>query len=226
MCELLLGQAEEEVGLVLGEVGGALENPAVSLGVVFVDRVVTSGDAVGADGAGGLEELVELEVVVAERTGNGCAPGQILADEGADDVLLEALLLVDYVIGNAEVFGDMACVIDVVERTATACLGRVGNTMLAGEAGLVPKLESEADYILPFLASIAATVEESTPPDMATAMVAGSVTGCACLRNDLLEPHRMSLYWCATSPQGRENQDIPNTSPADAGQTSNLRECA
>ncbi len=54
--ELLLGEAEKEVGLVLGEIGGALENPAAALGVVLVDCVVAGGDAAGADGARGLEQ--------------------------------------------------------------------------------------------------------------------------------------------------------------------------
>jgi hypothetical protein len=43
--------------------------------------------------------------------------------------------------------------------------------VLAGQAGLVPELEGEADDGFASWASMAATVEESTPPDMATAMV-------------------------------------------------------
>ena len=136
----------------------------------------------GADAARGLEELVELEVVVAERAGDRRAAGEILVDEGADHILLEALLLVDDVVGNAEVLGDAAGVVDIIERAAAAGLGCVGDAVLAGEAGLVPELEGEADdryceSAEPFpWASIAATVEESTPPDMATAMVS-----CRCM---------------------------------------------
>ena len=145
MGELLLGEAEEEVGLILGQIGGALENPAGARRIELVDRVVAGGDAVGADGARGLEQLVELEMVVAERAGNGRAAGEILVDEGPDHVALEALLLVDDVVGNAEVLGDVARVVDIVERAAAAGLGCIGNAMLAGEAGLIPKLEGEAD---------------------------------------------------------------------------------
>jgi hypothetical protein len=43
---------------------------------------VAGGDAAGADGARGLEQLVELEVVVAERAGNRRAAGEVLVDEG------------------------------------------------------------------------------------------------------------------------------------------------
>ena len=46
--ELLLGEAEEEPGLILGEVGWALENPAAARGVVFVYSVMAGGDTLGA----------------------------------------------------------------------------------------------------------------------------------------------------------------------------------
>jgi len=52
--ELSLGEAEEEVGLVLGGVGGAGENPAAAGFVEAVARVVAGGDALGADLAGGV----------------------------------------------------------------------------------------------------------------------------------------------------------------------------
>ena len=122
--------------------------------------------------ARGLQQLVELEMVVAERAGNRRAPGQILIDKGPHHILLEALLLVDDVIGNAQVLGHAARVVHIIERTAAAGLGRIGNAVLAGETRLVPELQREADHVCrPQWASIAAAVEESTPPDMATAMV-------------------------------------------------------
>ena len=49
MRQLLLREAKEEVGLILGQIGGALENPAAARRVVFVDGVMAGGDAVGAD---------------------------------------------------------------------------------------------------------------------------------------------------------------------------------
>ena len=132
---------------------------------------------VGADAARGLEQLVELEMVVAERARDRRASGEILANKRPHHILLEALLLVDDVVGNAQVLGDAAGVVDIIERAAAAGLGRVGDAVLAGEAGLIPELERQADDAVanrrrrPRRASIAATVEESTPPDMATAMV-------------------------------------------------------
>ncbi len=102
----------------------------------------------GADGAGGLQKLIELDVVVAQRAGNWRAAGEILVDEGADHILLETLFLIDDVIRNAEVLSDTASVIDVVQGTATACLRCVGDTLLAGQARLIPELQREADDIV------------------------------------------------------------------------------
>jgi hypothetical protein len=61
--------------LVLRGVGGAGENPAAAGFVVMIARVMAGGDALGADLAGGEEELVELEVVVAEGARDGGAAG-------------------------------------------------------------------------------------------------------------------------------------------------------
>ncbi len=134
----------EKVGLVLGAVGGAGEHPAVAGLIEVVAGVVAGGDALGADLAGGEQKLVELEVIVAERTGDGRSAGEVVGDEGADDLVLEAVLGVDEVVGDVEVLGDAAGVVDVVDGAAAALDG-FGHAGTAGEAALVPELEGEAD---------------------------------------------------------------------------------
>jgi hypothetical protein len=89
-------------------------------------------------------KLVELEVVVAERAGNRRAAGEVLATKGGPHPL-EALLLVDDVVGNAQVLGHAAGVVHIVQRAAAAGLRRVGNAVLAGQPRLVPELEGQAD---------------------------------------------------------------------------------
>ena len=54
---------------------------------------------------------------------------------------------------------------------AAASLHGLGHALVPSEAALVPELHRQADDVVPFARSMAATVEESTPPDMATAMV-------------------------------------------------------
>ena len=100
----------------------------------MVARVVAGGDAVGADLAGGDEELVELEVVVAEGAGDGGSAGEVLVDEGLDDFGLEALLLVDDVVGDVELLGDVAGVVDVVDGAAAALDG-FGHALVCRRGG-------------------------------------------------------------------------------------------
>jgi hypothetical protein len=102
------------------------------------------GDAIGADLAGGDEELVELEVVVAEGAGDGGAACQVLGDEGPDYLGFETVLLVDDVVGDVELLGYVAGVVDVVDAAA-ASLDGLGHAFVSGEAALVPELEGEAD---------------------------------------------------------------------------------
>ena len=93
--ELLLRETKEKIGLVFRAVGRTREDPALAGFVEAVARVVAGGDAVRADLAGSDEELVELEVVVAEGAGNGSAAGKVLGDEGADDFFFKPVLGVD-----------------------------------------------------------------------------------------------------------------------------------
>ncbi len=141
---MILGEAEEEVGLILGVVGGAGEDPAVACGVEVVAGVVSGGDALGADLTGGGEEGVELEVVVAKGARDGGATCEVLGDEGLDDLVFEAVLLVDDVVGDVELLGYAAGVVDVVDGAAASldCFGHAG---VPAEAALVPELEGESD---------------------------------------------------------------------------------
>ncbi len=105
------------------------------------------GDTVGSDLARGGEELVELEVVVAEGAGDGGSACEVLGDEGAHDLGLEAGLLVDEVVGDVELLGYAAGVVDIIYRTASALYG-LGHAFVSGEAALVPELEGEADELV------------------------------------------------------------------------------
>ena len=96
-----------------------------------------------ADAPRRLQQLVELQVVVAERAGNRRAPGQVLGDKRPHHIALEPLLLVDHVVGNAQVLGHAARVVHIVERAAAARLRRVGNAVLAGQPRLVPELQRQ-----------------------------------------------------------------------------------
>ena len=150
--ELGLGETEEKVGLVLGAVGRAGENPAAAGLVVVVASVMAGGDAIGADLAGGEKKLIELEMIVAEGAGDGGAAGEVFGDEGADDLVLKTVLRVDKVVGDVKVFGDAAGIVDVVDGTTAALRDGLGQPLagvVCGETALVPELEGEADEGVP-----------------------------------------------------------------------------
>jgi hypothetical protein len=98
----------------------------------------------GADLARDHQKLIELEMIVAEAAGDGSAPGKILFHERADNLALETLLMIDYVIRNADVLGDAAGVVDIVERAAASLHG-LRHAFVTGEASLVPELHGQAD---------------------------------------------------------------------------------
>ncbi len=114
MGKLLLGEPEQKISLVLGEIRRALENPAPARRIIFVYRVMASGDTAGADRARGPEQLVELQMVVAQRAGNRRAPGKILAHKGPHHILLEALFLIHDVIRNAQMLSNASRIVYVV----------------------------------------------------------------------------------------------------------------
>jgi len=82
-------------------------------------------------------------VVVAEGAWDGRAAGEVLAHEGADDLGFETVLSVDEVIRDSEVFGYMACVIDIIDGAAAALgngFGKAEVGVVGREAALVPEL--------------------------------------------------------------------------------------
>src|SRR5579885_859638 len=82
--------------------------------------VVPGGDAFGAHTRRHIEKLIELHEVIAQSAGDRRAPVQILVNEGAHHLGLEALLEIDDIVRNAEVLGYEASIVDIVERAAAA----------------------------------------------------------------------------------------------------------
>src|SRR6185437_3365838 len=84
--------------------------------------------------------------IVAERAGNRRAPRHIVGHERPHHVALEPVLLVHHIIGDAQVLGHLARVVYIIERTAAARLGGIGDAVPASQPSLVPKLQREADH--------------------------------------------------------------------------------
>ena len=105
---------------------------------------------ISADLPRGRQQLIKLEMVVAQAARNGRASVQILRDERPHHVVLEALLLIDDVIRNAECLGDTARVVDIVDRAA-APLHRLRHAVLPCQPTLIPQLQRQSHNVVPLL---------------------------------------------------------------------------
>src|SRR6266566_5438682 len=103
--ELLLGKTKEKVRLVLGAVSSAAQQPAVALRVKLATGVVSRSQQVCSDLAGSEQQLVKLQMVVAQAARDGSASGKIFLHKGTHHVTLKAVLMVDHVIRDVQVFG-------------------------------------------------------------------------------------------------------------------------
>src|SRR6476619_5414214 len=69
-AELLLRKAEEKICLVLGGIGGAAQQPPIALRGKLATRVMPCGQHVRANLSRGNQQLVELQMVVAQTARN------------------------------------------------------------------------------------------------------------------------------------------------------------
>src|ERR1700676_2059394 len=114
--------------------------------VVGNSRIVAGGYNFGTDTGRHVEKLIELDEVVAERAGDGRAPGEILVNEWFNHLLFETLLEVDDVVRDPKMLSDIACVVDVVERAAAP--GRPALGRQFWKTPLVPELHREPNNTL------------------------------------------------------------------------------
>ena len=138
MIELLMRGAEQEVALVALLLAGAVERAA---GGRRARRHVMAGrQNRGAELARGAEQVLELDRHVAVDAGHRRLARDIAFGESVDHRLLEAALVVEHVMRNADPVGDVAGVVDVLPGAAGALPVR-GRPM-------VVKLQRHADDVV------------------------------------------------------------------------------
>ena len=128
----------QDVGLVLGGVGGARQGQARGLagaaggGAAGQARVVAGGHGVEPQGQGPGEKGVELDALIAAHAGVGGAASPVLGQEVGHDALLELLGQVPHVEGDAQDLGGPAGVGGVLDGAAPARAAARGGA-LAGQ---------------------------------------------------------------------------------------------
>ena len=127
-------------------------------------------DRASLERLGPLDERRELQVAVAVHARNRRPSRRVLADEVGHDVLLEAPLEVDDVVGDADRARHTARVVQIVERAAAP---EADLSVIVSAGRLIVQLHRETDHLVPPRASSAAATDESTPPDIATTIFIG-----------------------------------------------------
>ena len=114
--------------------------------------VVAGGQAIEAEPVGPVQQAVELHGAVALDTGVRRPPRRVLAHVGRHDQAVELLGQVEDVVGDAELLGHPAGVLDVGHRAAA----RVGRA--------APQLERGADHVMALLHQAAPPPPRSRRP--------------------------------------------------------------
>src|SRR5438105_4816582 len=90
------------------------------------------------------QQLVKLQVIVAETARNWRTAREIFIHKWAYDVSFEAFLMVDYVIRNPQLLGNLAGIVDVFDRAASP-LHLLRHSLSTGQPSLIPELHGQAD---------------------------------------------------------------------------------
>ena len=125
----LLGRGrEQEIALVALAVAGAVERAAAARQPAR-SHVMAGRQHLGAELARGRQQIAELDRLVAFHARHRRFARHVAVGEAVDHRLLEAALVVEHVMGNADPFGDRARVVDVLAG-ATGALAVGGGAMV------------------------------------------------------------------------------------------------
>ena len=137
--ELRARGGEQEIALVALGLAGAIERAAAA-GQRARSDVMAGRQHLGAEIARSLEQVAELDRLVAFDTGHRRLAGHVALGEAVDHRLLEAALIVEHVMRNADALGDRAGVVDIAAGAAGA--------LAVGRRAVVVKLQRDADDIV------------------------------------------------------------------------------
>ncbi len=137
--ELLLRRGIEEIALVAAGIGRAEQTPA-AIGEFAADDIMAGRQRIGAELAGEPEQVLELHRAVALDAGDRRLAGEIALGEALDHGVAEAVLVIEHVMGNADLLGDAARIMDVLP-------GAAGPGAVDGRA-MVVELQRHADDVV------------------------------------------------------------------------------
>ncbi len=129
----------EEIALVAAWIGAAQQlRPALLIHHAL--HVMAGGEAVGAEVARGVEQVAELDPLVAADAGDRRFAAHIRIREVVDHRLAEAAFVIQHVMRDAQTLGHLAGIMDILPGAAGA-LARDGGAV-------VVKLQRDADDLI------------------------------------------------------------------------------
>ena len=137
--ELFTRGGEQEVALITLLVAGAVER-APARGPCPRRHVMAGDQGLGAELARGFEQVAELDRLVALHARHRRLARDIALGETVDHHFLEAALVVEDVVGNADALRHRARVVDVLAGAAGA--------LAMGGSAVVVELERDADHVV------------------------------------------------------------------------------
>ena len=138
IVELVLGGGEQEIGLVARMVDRLAHLRAIADGGAA--DIVARRHGLGAQVAGDVQQVAELDRLIAADAGDRGLALQIGVGELIDHSVLEPALVVQDIVGNADHLGGQTGVVDVLARTAGA--------LLLQRRAVVVKLQRDADDVI------------------------------------------------------------------------------
>ena len=152
-ARFILGQLAERKAQELKLLGGSRKKE-VALVAIEIDRteqgappaefagadVMAGGHCGGAELARGLQEIRELDRLVAHHAGDGGLAVGVALRKRPDHRIAEALLVVEHVMGNVQARRDLARIVDVAAGTA--------RPLSVGRGAVVIKLQRHAHDVV------------------------------------------------------------------------------
>ena len=118
--ELVARRGEQEIALVAVKIGAAAHRHAS--GVVRAADIVAGGHGLGAEILRRRQQVVELDRLIAADARHRRFAAQVAVGEFLDDGVAEAAFIVEDIMGDADLFGGDAGVVNVLAGAARTCL--------------------------------------------------------------------------------------------------------
>ena len=141
VIELFLRRREQKIALIARGISGGVK--LCLLGPDLALDVMPRRHTIGLKVFGRLQQVLELDPLVAANARHRGRPAQIAVGELVDHGILEDVLVIQNVVGKPHLLGHAAGIMNVAPRTAGTFLGQSG--------AMVIKLQGDAHHVIAFL---------------------------------------------------------------------------